>query len=161
MDTKFLEASNGFNWGKFSLGRFTSEDWYEPSLFPGCEEPSLLAGRGWTQRHIQVFDLQTGEGAMFMLGGFATADLFKHRIWVCPLFEPVLSWLYSHAHARPLTWWDELPRTVELPAAPAEMFGFRRPGPDADDLPATAPRLAAAARRRRVRRANQRNVASA
>lgn len=139
MDLKFVEAGNGFNWGKFAVGRFTDDEWFEPALYPGREEPSLITGRGWTREHVQVFDLQTGEGAMFRLGAYPTDQLTRHRIWVCPLFEPFLQWLYDHVDTRPQTWWDDLPRTLELLAAPAEVYGYRRPGPDLDDeLPALA-----------------------
>ena len=72
-----------------------------------------------------MLDLQTGEGAIFRPGGNAHADLQKHRIWCCPLFEPFLEWLYKHN----LENIDELPKHVDL-AAEFELFGYRRPGPD-------------------------------
>jgi hypothetical protein len=55
----------------------------------------LLRALGWDHRVVLVTDLQTGEGAMFSPGGLASADLNrKHRVWVCPMFEPFLIWLY-------------------------------------------------------------------
>lgn len=73
-----------------------------------------------------VLDLQTGEGAFFRPGGYAAADLEKHRVWVCPLFEPFLEWLYR----QDLTDLGQLPRLVELPDAEFAMRGYRRAGPD-------------------------------
>jgi hypothetical protein len=55
----------------------------------------LLGTVGWTRTHLWVLDLETGEGACFKPGGLASADLQKHKIWVCPLFEPFLVWLYE------------------------------------------------------------------
>ena len=63
-------------------------------------------------------------------GGFARADLNKRKIWVCPLFEPFLEWLYRHVHDKEGDWWQDLPRVVELPDAPFEIYGHRRPGPE-------------------------------
>jgi len=84
----------------------------------------LITSRGWSLRHVLVMDLQTGEAAMFLPGGCAPADLRKHRIWVCPLFEPFLAWLY----AQDLAELDKLPPVVNLDAAPLSLFGWRRPG---------------------------------
>src|SRR5262245_60038740 len=98
METKFIEATNGpNNWGKFMLGRFTLDEWRIRSVIAGdVESRGLLGGRGWTSNHVLVLDLQTGEGAMFRPPGSVTADLNdKHQIWVCPLFEPFLEWLYK------------------------------------------------------------------
>jgi hypothetical protein len=75
--------------------------------------------------YIFVLDLQTGEGAMFRHGGFARADLNKHKIWVCPLFEPFLEWLYE----QDVDVLSCLPDTVDLPNAPFELRGYRRAGP--------------------------------
>ena len=71
-----------------------------------------------------VVDLETGEGAMFSPGGLAAADLQKHRIWVCPMFEPFLAWLYK----QDLSDLTKLPKHVDLPDAPFEMHGYRREG---------------------------------
>lgn len=123
MQTKIIEASNGVNWGKFLLGRLGTE-WSRRSAYDKAPMP-LLARCGWTRdQHLWVLDLQTGEGAYFRLGGHAGADLQKHRIWVCPLFEPFLTWLYEQ-DTRAL---ELLPDSVELPHAPAALYGHRREG---------------------------------
>ena len=121
MQTHIIEATNGFNWGKFLVGRFDKE-WSYRSRMSDSGLP-LLGEVGWTQGHLWVLDLQTGEGACFRLGGNAHADLNKHKIWVCPLFEPFLAWLYRQSAS-----FEELPAVVELPEAEADFYGYRRPG---------------------------------
>ena len=66
MKTKIIEATNGpQNWGKFMLGRFDSE-WARGSA--ALTDPySLLSRVGWTDEHLLVLDLQTGEGAIFRI----------------------------------------------------------------------------------------------
>lgn len=149
MKTKIIEAgqsAQGPNWGKFLLGRFDvewsrrsgmyeaarkvtdemcGEGTYEESNGVSRSMP-LLSEIGWGRNHLWVLDLQTGEGAYFSPGGYATADLDKHKIWVCPMFEPFLAWLYK----QDLTDLDALPDFVELPDAPFHMQGFRRAGVD-------------------------------
>lgn len=128
MISHFVEATNGFNHGKFVLLR---HDESPRSALPGYEELPLLSGRKWTSRETFVVDLQTGEGAAFTLAGSgmnARFDLDKHKIWVCPLFEPFLGWLYEQeldGGAGDIT---ALPRFVDLVDAPGAVFGFRRPG---------------------------------
>ena len=98
MQTFFVEAGNGFNWGKFLVAKFDPEEWQRRAQFPGCEDTGrMLLGRGWSpERHHFVMDLQTGEGAMFALDGFPDYDLQeKHAIWTCPMFLPFLRWLYD------------------------------------------------------------------
>lgn len=133
MKSKFVEASHSLegagNWGKFMIARFTEEEWARRSAMPDAHGQRLLSGRGWALAHVMVFDLQTGEGAMFRPGGLASSDLNKHKIWVCPLFEPFLAWFYQWCRANPGTWWDDLPQIVALPDAEFSLFGFRRPGP--------------------------------
>jgi hypothetical protein len=130
VETKLIEvtqgAERGFNWGKFLLGRFDHE-WMHPSAVGEDSRRPLLYQCGWTRAtgHLWVLDLQTGEGAFFRPGGSAHADLEKHRIWVCPMFEPFLEWLY----AQDLSDLRALPPLVELPDAPAALSGYRRPGP--------------------------------
>jgi len=68
-------------------------------------------------------DMQTLEGAAFRHGGHAKADLDRHRIWVCPLFEPFLTWLYTQDAAR----LGELDQLVTLDA-PLALAGYRRGG---------------------------------
>lgn len=131
MKIKFVEVMHRGgtgNWGKFFCGRFTREEWGRPSAV--SPRWSLLAQRGWTHDHVLVFDIETGEGAIFMPGGLASADLGKHKIWVCPMFEPFLTWLYQ----QDLTDLDKLPGKVEFEHSEAEfgMQGYRRSGPDED-----------------------------
>lgn len=135
MLTKFIEASHGGggNWGKFMLGRFSPEEWTRHSELPeiktvpgSLDARSLLAGRGWSPKHILFMDLQTGEGAMLLPHRNASvhADLDKHKVWLCPMAEPFLEWLYQ----QDLGVLDALPAYVELPDAPFAMAGYRRPG---------------------------------
>lgn len=127
MQTVFIEATHSRtepgNHGKFLVGRFTIEEWARRSeMYGGL---SLLPAVRWSVDNLLVLDLQTGEGAIFRPGGLASADLNKHALWVCPLYESFLAWLYQ----QDLTDLDTLPTLVELPDAPFAMFGHRRPGP--------------------------------
>lgn len=136
MDTKFVEAGHGpdaGNWGKFLLGRYTREELAEPTRFPGCEGQRVVSLRGNGAHHLWVLDLATGEGARFPINSTKPYDailkLNDHQILVCPLFEPFLAWLFAHIDGHRETWWQTLPRTVELPTAEFSLFGYRRPGP--------------------------------
>jgi hypothetical protein len=129
MQTRIIEATQkadeGPNWGKFCVARFDTE-WAQPSAigYPGL---GLLDQCGWSRKHLWVLDCQTGEGAFFKPGGYAQYDLNeKHKIWVCPLFEPFLEWLYE----QDLSDLNALPDLVELSGAPAALSGYRRPGPE-------------------------------
>lgn len=126
MRTYRFEASNGANWGKFCVAVMDTEWTWRSTVddLPG----SLLARRGWSRSHLWVLDLQTGEGALFLHGGYARADLGKHQIWVCPLFEPFLAWLYRQD---PRDFERLSEHAVELPPAPVILYGHRRPGPTA------------------------------
>jgi hypothetical protein len=142
VETKLIEATHGIsgpgNWGKFCVARFTTE-WdrrtrvgHTTELAAHADSPQpLLPACGWGRGsgHVWVMDLQTGEGAYFRPGGHAPADLAKHRIWVCPLFEPFLCWLYK----QDLTDLATLPDVVELPDAPFAFHGYRRSGPTVQD----------------------------
>lgn len=122
MITKFIEASDAteFNWGKFMVCRFDPGEWARQSEI---EKRSLLLARGWTHENVLVVDLQTGEGAIFRPGGLADADLNeKHQIWVCPMFQPFLVWLY----AQDLTDLKALPGIVNLGNVPTSLYGYRR-----------------------------------
>ncbi len=112
------------NWGKFLVG-IPDMEWGRGSLVEAENQYPLLERIGWTPVHILVCDLATGEGAWFRHGGNARADLEKHRIWVCPLFEEFLAWLYK----QDLTRLHLLPGIVELPDAQFSINGYRRPGP--------------------------------
>lgn len=127
METYVFEATqglnNGFNWGKFLVGRF-SHEWEIPSGVDPDHRP-LLSQIGIGYRHLLVMDLQTCEAAIFSPGGYAKADLDKHRIWVCPMFQPFLEWLYQQDTEN----LSSLPNVVELPDAEPALSGYRRPGP--------------------------------
>lgn len=125
MESVFIEGvhpgGNG-NHGKFMVARFSPEEWARRS---GVAGDRFLSGRGWSPDHVLVLDLQTGEGSIFKPGGLASADLNKHKIWVCPLFQPFLEWLYQ----QDLADLSKLPSVVEFPAAEFALWGYRRPGP--------------------------------
>ena len=129
MKQRIIEATNcvgpgtGINHGKFMVCKFDSEDWSRPRLVGSST--ALLTSLGWSEHHIWVLDLQTGEGGLFLHGGLARADLSKHRIWVCPLFESFLEWLYQ----QDVTDVEKLPEMVELPKAESALYGHRRAGP--------------------------------
>jgi hypothetical protein len=125
MKNVFIEVTNGpQNWGKFMVAQFDDE-WRRGSKI--SESRSLLRTIGWGANDIVVFDLQTLEGAAFSPhGGHGNAhcDLEKHKVWVCPMFEPFLAWLYK----QDLSDLDKLPNHVDLPDAPFAMHGYRREG---------------------------------
>lgn len=122
MKTRFIEVTDGFNWGKVMVGRFEREEWGRRSVV--LPDVSLLVAEGWSSDSIIVLDLATCEGAAFRPGGFAKADLEKHQVWVCPLFEPFLEWLYR----QDLGDLDRLPEKVTI-KGPKALYGYRRPGP--------------------------------
>lgn len=131
--TKIIEVTNNNqNWGKFMVCRCDGREWSRKVMVPGgadevTQNYPLLRVIGRGTDHIWVLDLQTGEGALFVPPGLASADLENHRIWVCPLFEPFLTWLYQQ-DLRDIT---ALPDVLNLPDVPFEWsLGYRRPGPD-------------------------------
>ena len=128
MQTKFIETTNtdagGMNWGKFMVARFTESEWERRSEVGG---QIMLAERGWSKDNLLVLDLQTGEGAVFKPKGYAKGDLDKHALWVCPLFEPFLGWLYEQN----LTDIEKLPALVKIKNPESALYGYRRPGPGA------------------------------
>lgn len=117
MDTQFFEVvSDQGNWGKFMVGRFTDVEWARPSAVEAGRP--LMAACGWGSgpvnrvenevgvetgtvdrpgsiEHVLIVDMQTGEGGMFIPGGLPRADLQKHGIWVCPMFELFLEGFYN------------------------------------------------------------------
>jgi hypothetical protein len=128
--THFIEAGgNDFNHGKFMLGRLTSEELATRSALPGYENERLTRVGGLrrlNERSTLVVDLQTGEGAVFFLDGYYKADLEKTKIWVCPMFEPFLQWLYQQDLAGGKGDITKLPRYVDLPHAEPAFRGYRR-----------------------------------
>lgn len=129
MRTKIVEAvqsrKHPGNWGKFAVQE-PDEEWaYVSRVDP---DRRLLHSIGWGGRHIWVLDLQTGEGVCLRPGGYAHADLERHQVWVCPLFEPFLTWLYARYREDPQLDIAGLPDVVELPGADFALSGYRRPG---------------------------------
>lgn len=120
MEVKFIEGTNGFNWGKFAVLRFTGEEW---AYISQLDKFPLLRARGWGPEHVWVLDLQTGEGFCVRHGGLAVADLEKHEVWVCPMFQPWLEWLYR----QDIKDLSKLPGIVEL-IGESSLRGFRRSG---------------------------------
>lgn len=121
MVAKFIEVTNGLrNWGKFLLLRFDCE-WQQQSVISGRP---LLRDIGFNPQQVWVLDLQTCEGAAFMPGGHVGSDLDKHAIWICPMYQPFLEWLYR----QDVTNLEALPSHVDLPEAEFQMSGYRRPG---------------------------------
>jgi hypothetical protein len=139
MITQFIEATNfydgGLNWGKFLLCKFDDRDWsYQATEADGALLSVMPGGReSWNpETSIFVVDLQTGEGSRFDLRTEPVAQLERHKIWVCPLFEPFLKWLFREIQSRPpgpgrfeLT---TLPAVAKFPASSA-LAGYRRAGP--------------------------------
>jgi hypothetical protein len=128
MRLRFLEVSNGFNWGKFVVGRFETDELRYESVIDATMgyKIRLIGGRGWGPDHFLFLDLQTGEGGIFRHGGSARADLNKTRLRVCPMAEPALVWLYG----QDLSDLDALPALVEFTEAeaPSSMQSYRRAG---------------------------------
>lgn len=127
MKSTIVEVTNGpNNWGKFLLCQYEEKEITYRSRVGGI---NLFHCIGENHNIVWVLDLQTGEGARFLPKGhgMASIDLEKHRIWVCPLFEPFLNWLYAnpqhHADVR------TAPSLVDLPDAPFAISGYRREGP--------------------------------
>jgi len=125
MQTVLIEVEHDFNWGKFCVARFDYE-WAIPSSVSDLGH-SLLAERGWTPDNIWVLDLETREGACFRPGGYAKADMDKHKIWCCPMFEPFLAWLYTQ-DLSDLSKLQKVVRLTEKDVAGA-MHGYRHQGP--------------------------------
>lgn len=139
MKSKIVEAVGGgdFNWGKFMVLQWEAEDWDRTSVvvkeYDGRDR-RLLPYIGHNAGDLTIIDLQTCEGAVFSPGGLASADLNKHRVWVCVLFEPFLDWLYQFYNThyanegRPFDVLD-IPDKLEFQSHPRELQGFRREGP--------------------------------
>lgn len=123
MIIKIVEVTNNDkNWGKFMVMR-PDVEWQRPVKIVDGQSRSLLAACGWDREHIWVLDLQTGEGIYVRPSGLASADLNeKHQVWVCPMFEPFLNWLYK----QDLTDLNVLPDTLNLSDAEFALHGYRR-----------------------------------
>jgi hypothetical protein len=124
MKTKIIEATNyyhgGMNHGKFLVGKFDEKEFSRRSVL--ADKLPLLKFR-WAPTNVLVLDLETGEGAIFAPHGYAKADLNdKHQIWVCPLYERFLTWLYK----QDLTDLDKLPDVVKIEDPDSALYGYRR-----------------------------------
>src|ERR1700735_3880157 len=97
MRTKLIEVTQavdgGKNWGKIMVCQL---DWEWAALSVISPPYPLLRQCGWGGSELLIVDMQTGEGALFRPPGSARADLAKHEVWVCPMFEPALEWIYAH-----------------------------------------------------------------
>lgn len=133
MRTHIIEATNGeMNWGKFLIGVF-DEEWSRRPMTPGCDQGlPLLEARRWTRSDVWVCDLETREGAVFQPHPERdpAEALAKHQIWVCPLFEPFMRWLYSVPLPDIVAL--KLPNWIDLPDAVFAFKGYRRPGQAAE-----------------------------
>lgn len=138
MRTRLIEVTNGpNNWGKFLVGQFTDLEATHASMVDTGRPLLRAIGFGDLEPWLLVLDLQTREGGLFSCRGQASADLNQHRVWVCPMFEPFLNWLYARWRAADAAgdrwWWEGLPAHVDLPDAPFAMQGYRRAGPRGED----------------------------
>lgn len=123
MKTRIIEATNGFNWGKFMLGRFEEEYDHRSPI-----SPDMSPMARWDRNNMLVLDLATGEGAIFRIGGSVEYDLNqKHKIWVCPMYQPFLEWLYKQPHPFDL---EALPAVVNVDPEGklSSLQGYRRTG---------------------------------
>jgi hypothetical protein len=118
MHTKIVEVVSGMCWCKFLVARFEPEELAHPSQ---VDMGRTVMGPHHDARSLLVLDIGTGEGAVFTPGGSPSADLYKHAIWVSPLFGGFLKWLY----ALPKVVLADLPDLVEL----GESFGGERGSP--------------------------------
>lgn len=132
MIAHYVETYNDFNHGKFVLLRHGPEDLRRRSALPGYETTHILVGRKWDADGTFIADLQTGEGCVFYLECGSAAVQYtlnqKHKIWVCPMYEPFVCWLAdTHPElARGGGDITALPSVVELPDAPTAVAGYRR-----------------------------------
>jgi hypothetical protein len=155
MEGKIIEAGHSprwGNWGKFEVCRPDAERARRSAVDTASRRP-LLAQRGWSLDHLWVLDWETGEAVLVRPGGSARADLRKHHVHVCPLFEPFLEWLYQ----QDLTDLQALPDVVYLPGAPFAQFGYRRGG----QQPRPRRLAVTAARRRKDHRTRAATLAAA
>ena len=138
MRTKLVEVTDQacFNFGKFMVAEFDQVEWGRRSIIEAENgfDISLLGRCGWDRNgHIMVFDIQTGEGALFKPGGSPKHDLEKHRVWVCLLFEPFLKWLYKWVEEQRkamdgIIYIDTIPDKLVLPNRNPGLSGYRRAG---------------------------------
>jgi hypothetical protein len=126
MKSKIIEVCQPqpINWGKFMLAQF---DYNETSYVSAVTNSPLLVEIGYggdIATWLWVFDLQTGEGAIFPVlnRGSIRHDLDKHKIQVCFLYEPLLEWLYQNYDGDI----DKIPGYLEIDA-PKGLQDHHRP----------------------------------
>lgn len=149
MITRFIEATqktDNYNHGKFMVARFDADEAKAMTAMPGYEEWSLWRIGGQRKLHpgtTLVVDLQTGEGAAFSLKGSwpgaAKYDLDAHKIWVCPMYEHFLGWLYRQGLGDGAGDITTLPRYVEIDTLEGSVAGYRRDGSHAGSAPTADP----------------------
>lgn len=93
MYTKIVEVSSVNNdvVGYFMVGVHDIE-WARQSAIMGGTM-SLLRHKGWSRDHFWLFDLSTGQGAIFANHGHVLADLKEADIRVTPMFTAFLAYL--------------------------------------------------------------------
>lgn len=138
MICKIIEATDvgQFNHGKFMVRLFEHDEYNYMSRIA----PEYLLRRfcNYPRATIWVDDLYTGEGCRFAFPSYRIKEnreqraahvkesLNRHRIWVCPMFEPFVTWLLG----QDLSDLSCLPDVVDsLPDDACSFWGYRRPGP--------------------------------
>lgn len=157
MITKLIEATNTnkFNFGKFLVGRFDEAERRRRSVLTDESDDQLgidrtrysLIGLSYkTGDETLVLDLQTGEGVLLpprrawprsehRRAAFVHEVLNRHKVWVCPLYEPFLAWLMG----QDVSDLNALPDVVRtLPDEACDLAGYRRPGQAMNDELQTA-----------------------
>lgn len=148
MISKIIEATNTnkFNFGKFNVSVYDAEERSRASIIN--EGFNLLRSIGKHPDDVMVADLQTSEALTFpayfrnyrggdpeRLAGEVHYYMGKHKIWVCPLYEPFVCWLFE----QDLEDIRKLPPMVDtLPEEVSSLFGYRRQGNEPEPVPTAA-----------------------
>lgn len=88
-----VESANKDVVGYFMVGMHDWE-WTRKSEIMGGTV-SLLRHKGWSRDHFWLFDLATGQGAIFADHGHVLEDLKEADIQVTPMFSSYLAYLRS------------------------------------------------------------------
>jgi hypothetical protein len=148
--SKFLEVTNKANWAKLQLLQWEPSDLARPSL---VQKGKVLLNAVQVRRGdaadpltaVFVRDLQTQEGCEFYPSPEADCktQLDMHRVWVCPLFYPFVSWLFANYQGDVTS----LPDLVELADSKKQEYqGYRRPGEEMEPITQIRKKLLAALR---------------
>jgi hypothetical protein len=117
MITHFLEASDGMLHGKFLLARLDGAEIQTQTALPDLTG-SIFANAGGRRKflpsHTLVLDLQTAQGAGFLLTDFLKTrqELQDLKAWVCPMYRPTVLWLTDRATLP----FSQLPRYATIDA---------------------------------------------